>query len=663
MRYYLIIIFSIFISLCSKTVTAQESYAVAYEKQGDKAMKEQSYNEALHSYITARRFVKEYLDIDYKIGCCYTLLLNYSAAEAHFRKMILLNPDKKLNILYPKLYLQLAQMAKQNGKTQEALEYIEFSLRDNPDIAVRNDLKREQKAILWSMENANPEADTKIINLGPNINNAVSQSGGQLIDSLFLFTKVTGTQSDFTESLSFENMESFVDFAFADGDFHTPSQHLDWGKINNAEGGSANLFFDTTEDIAYFTQQVMVKGGNIATKIFFSKRDAANQWSKPKIMPFCSEDAANYTHPFVVMLAGQKILFFASDRPNGYGGYDLWQMNLFNTYSKPANLGNKINTPADEVTPFIASTLCKETLVCTYSLYFASNGHSGFGGFDIFKSKWENNMWEQPVNLLKPINSEANDLFPVVIEENVRGYLTSNRPDAANNSGQTCCNRIYLWKSKPKAPKEPPQTLVDYSKRLQDEFNPAFDLPLTLYFHNDEPKEADNAMKTNMDYNECYNRYNALKHTYAAFYRVNDDAEGEKQILDFFSQKIDYSMNKLNALMTYLLQRLEEGQSLEIQVRGFASALFTADYNFKLSERRINSLENYIRNWNGGKLAPYLDAAKTKGKIRLTIKHLAMGSSQSVSANPQNLNAKRNSVYTIEAMNERKIEIKIIQEL
>ena len=99
-------------------------------------------------------------------------------------------------------------------------------------------------------------------------------------------------------------------------------------------------------------------------------------------LPFNSEA---YSVRYPEVSKDGKQLFFASDMPNGFGGTDIYVVDIFSndTYSKPKNLGKTINTKEDEIFPFIDNN---------NTLYFASNGHKGMGGFDIFKSILDNDL-------------------------------------------------------------------------------------------------------------------------------------------------------------------------------------------------------------------------------------------------------------------------------
>lgn len=120
---------------------------------------------------------------------------------------------------------------------------------------------------------------------------------------------------------------------------------------------------------------------------------------------------------------GQNI-YFASDRPGGYGGRDLYRLTRLpnGEWSKAQNMGPNINTPYDEDSPFIA--------VNNNTLYYSSNGPQSMGGFDVFVTfRDEDNQWSTPANLGYPINSTGDDIYYTTTVDGLRGYLSSFRQD------------------------------------------------------------------------------------------------------------------------------------------------------------------------------------------------------------------------------------------
>lgn len=116
-----------------------------------------------------------------------------------------------------------------------------------------------------------------------------------------------------------------------------------------------------------------------------------------------------------------NVLYFASDKPGGYGGMDLYQSKLVNSrWTQPANLGDAINTSGDEIFPYYHQG----------TLYFSSTGQPGMGGLDIFKANLEVNQLEEPVNLGYPMNSSYDD-FAITLTDSKgnHGFFSSNRKE------------------------------------------------------------------------------------------------------------------------------------------------------------------------------------------------------------------------------------------
>lgn len=117
-----------------------------------------------------------------------------------------------------------------------------------------------------------------------------------------------------------------------------------------------------------------------------------------------------------------KNIYFVSERPGGYGGRDIYRLVKLadGTWSEPINLGPTINTANDEESPFLA--------IDNKTMYFASNGPTSMGGFDIFVSiRDDQNVWSTPINLGYPINSTGDDLFYTTTMNGHKGYLSSFR--------------------------------------------------------------------------------------------------------------------------------------------------------------------------------------------------------------------------------------------
>jgi hypothetical protein len=160
----------------------------------------------------------------------------------------------------------------------------------------------------------------------------------------------------------------------------------------------------------------------------FTSHLNSNIWSNPE--PFTHNSFDHHVTMPSLSKDGSK-LFFVSDMSGGFGGLDIYMSEkINNAWSTPKNLGSKINTKENESFPFISPSGI---------LFFASNGHNGLGGLDIFSSKMNHGVWEEVLHINAPINSESDD-FGLITDINFeKGYFSSNR-----NGGDD----IYDFKTK-----------------------------------------------------------------------------------------------------------------------------------------------------------------------------------------------------------------------
>ena len=160
------------------------------------------------------------------------------------------------------------------------------------------------------------------------------------------------------------------------------------------------------------------KNGRVNLKIYFGELDDSNQLRKLTEFPFNNDDFSA-GHPWVS--EDGKQLYFASDMPGGIGGVDLYKSEFVKgEWTKPVNLGQRVNTMGDEFYPFIAFDSV---------LYYSSNGLGGLGGLDIFVSYLDKTgEFSAPMNLGFPLNTSSDD-FSLIINKTGRGGLfASNRP-------------------------------------------------------------------------------------------------------------------------------------------------------------------------------------------------------------------------------------------
>jgi len=214
---------------------------------------------------------------------------------------------------------------------------------------------------------------------------------------------------------------NFSDLFFAErqsaGEYATPRPLK--GEINGQyHDGVAT--FNSNQDVMFFSRnnrKGKSKKGMIDLKVYQVEKAENGTWKNAKDLSFNSDEFAS-CHP--ALSADGTRLYFASDRPDGFGGMDLYVCkNVNGRWSAPENLGASVNTSGNELFPFMQSNDV---------LYFASNGHRGMGGLDIFVAQKTNETsWSKGQNIGTPFNTEKDDFGFVVSADKKYGYLTSNR--------------------------------------------------------------------------------------------------------------------------------------------------------------------------------------------------------------------------------------------
>ena len=155
---------------------------------------------------------------------------------------------------------------------------------------------------------------------------------------------------------------------------------------------------------------------NTGVEIYTSTRSDA-KWSAPVKFEITADTISSYGHPAVS--PDGTWLYFTSDMPGGSGGKDLWRINLKERQGSLENMGEFINTPGDEMFPYVRTDSI---------LYFASDGHPGFGGLDLFKATLTPSGGWKVENMGQPMNSSADD-FGITFGKGESGFFSTNRND------------------------------------------------------------------------------------------------------------------------------------------------------------------------------------------------------------------------------------------
>ncbi len=174
------------------------------------------------------------------------------------------------------------------------------------------------------------------------------------------------------------------------------------------------LAFNKAQDVVIFTRNNLNKSTSDVTNLsLFTSKWFGSQWGNPEPLPL---NNANYSVAHPAFNEDMTYLYFASDMPGGIGGTDLYRVTYNgNEFGTPENLGEFINTNGNEQFPFVSNDL----------LYFASDGHGGLGGLDVFVVNLKNTS--QLKNMGYPINTNKDDFGLIVNTGGTAGFMSSNR--------------------------------------------------------------------------------------------------------------------------------------------------------------------------------------------------------------------------------------------
>ncbi|MFN5386715.1 MAG: OmpA family protein [Bacteroidota bacterium] len=395
--------------LCgSGKVFAQKNYT----KQANKLFNHGLYVQAIEAFKEAsgkESKKPKKAELIFKTAECYRMLNDSRNAEAWYKKAIAAKYPDPIAVLY------MADAKKTQERYADAIvDYNEYAKMVPSDNRGKDGATSCELAQKWK---DNPTRYQ--VNNIMSINSKWSDFAPAYADkkqNLIFFTSTRegsgGNKPDNTTGQSFSDIyETRLD---KKGTWSTPMPVPDPVNTKLNEG-SAQL--NKKRGRMWFTRCPQQDKRNLGS-ILCETEKKGNGWAEPKILTFCA-DSYSVGHPSIT--TDEKTLFFSSDMPGGNGGKDIWYVNYDKKegkWSDPINAGPIINTMQDEMFPFIDEN---------GNLFFASNGHIGMGGLDIFKADKSGDAFAAPVNLQYPINSAGDDFSLITDGKMEKGYFASNR--------------------------------------------------------------------------------------------------------------------------------------------------------------------------------------------------------------------------------------------
>ena len=612
---------------------------------GDQAFAEKDWFGAAQYY--SRLYARDSSDINLQYQFAEASRLNFDNDIAIRLYLKVISNDEKYK--FPLCYYWLGQLYKQQGNYKDAKkQFTKFSKTKKKKIKLNIDyyLKKcviELEACNWAPLAIKMPVIPKPEHLDTNINSKVSEYAAFEMDSTLYFSSLRVKNKNDVNEIAFNKI------------YTSEIKNTKWQKpqlldtnINSTYLHNANTCF-TNDYKRMIVSKCKSKNESEFTCELFESDNINGKWTELKSLPNpINLKGYNTTQPSFAVFNNKTTLFFASNRPGGQGNLDIWYsyLNADGSFENPVNTGSLINTPDDEITPLYVAE--------RKQLFFSSTYHKGLGGFDIFKSAYNDSTFEAPENVGYPINSSFNDIYYSVNKAKNRAYISSNRIGSYFEHKLNCCNDIYRFDIDPLTqPPKPIDTLLVKKTELK------LLVPLTLYFHNDEPEPKTKLVVTTKNYQTTYVDYKKLVPDYEKYYLAGLTPELKEKALehltDFFTDSVDAGMNALTKFSELLESVLLKNETVKITMKGYCSPLASTDYNINLAKRRISSLRNYFTEYKNGWFKKYINN-QTNGEGKIIFEDVDIGELVASKVS-DDLKDKRNSVYSPFAAMERKIQI------
>jgi outer membrane protein OmpA-like peptidoglycan-associated protein len=356
------------------------------------------------------------------IAECYRKINDKVNAERWYSQVVKLPNAKPIHRLYYGMMLQA------NGKCDAAQAWLNQYVKDAPDDARGQHLAR---ACEIQEELMTKNKGIYVISKMP-FNSNLDDFSPAVVGNKIVFA------SDRTQTGPVQRTSMWTGNPFAElyaAEFNPKGAHpgeFSYAPAEKFSKGINTKFHEAAVSVSpdgrmiYFTRNNFSDGvsgkseeGMVKLKIYSAEADGQGGWQNETGLPFNS-DEYSVAHPS--LSADGRRLYFASNMPGGYGGMDLYVSELENgRWGQPLNLGPVVNTEGNEIFPYIAPN---------NRLYFASNGHIGLGGLDIYyttPAAQGLDSWNFPVNLGHPVNSNFDDFGITFGGDLTWGFFSSDR--------------------------------------------------------------------------------------------------------------------------------------------------------------------------------------------------------------------------------------------
>ena len=520
-------------------------------------------------------------EIAFKMGECYRRINMAARSSAAYQNAIRYEYPDSMALFY------LARSQQYEGKYKDAIKNYQAFLETNPlSSLAKNGIRGCNLAPQWK-ENPTRYVVKKAAILNSRRSDFAPMLLGEDLDQLYFTSS--------TEKALGKNKSSITGAKNCDIYFSKKNERGVWQKPEpiegdvNTEDDEGVISFSPDGTTMYLSKARREPNADTSVEIYTSTRTGA-QWSAPQKYEITADTLSAFGHPAVS--PDGEYLYFVSDMPGGYGGKDIWRISLTDKEGSLENLGVQINTPGDEMFPYIREN---------GDLYFSSDGHPGMGGLDIFKARMNSSGMWQIENMKAPINSSADD-FGITFGEEETGFFSSNRGDGRGY------DNIYSF--------ELPSIRVWISGTVLDKDDEPVPDAIIRIVGNDgsnqkEVARKDGSFRFKLDRGVHYvmlatcRGYLNSKQEFISDAEEKDAEYGVNFVLASISKPIlienifyDFDRATLRpeseASLNELVKMLDDNPNVTIELGAHTDLKGSDQYNLRLSERRAQSVVDYL---------------------------------------------------------------------
>lgn len=417
--------------ICLHTLSYGQSKK-AFMEAAEKSYAEKNYYAALTYYNEVLQFDEKDADVLYKSAECARMFDSYKIAAERYSYLI-----DTLQIINDSLiYVHAGEMYQRLGQFDKANDYYDLYISQyGTDGEYYTDkAKKEKASATWAASRVKDlDPNVKVARVDSDLNSEYSDFGAFKYNNDIYF----GSQR-FLEKDPLQKPSRQIAKVMVQKDGSSSPVEADF---NKREKTVANAAINTDKTRIYYTLCDYVTEHELRCDIYWSKINADGTFSDEQMLPSPINIAnTSNTQPSfgIDPLTGNEIMYFSSNRDGGKGKFDIWY-SIYDRklgFSNPINLSN-VNTAEDELTPFYHNN--------SNTLYFSSNGKTGFGGYDIFSSQYMNGNFETASVMPAPYNSSYHDIYYKVNDKGDEAFFASNREGATfvDKLLQSCCYDIY----------------------------------------------------------------------------------------------------------------------------------------------------------------------------------------------------------------------------